>query len=119
MLILSFGCGKKTLTEERLVGSYHVKFPHGSENLLLKEDRTFVQIYASIGNGQPQTNTGTWDYDLKFNDVFLTGAVLHDKGNGQINTNLEKTVWSLLVTQTSDKISLCVDADRVYLFEKQ
>src|SRR5277367_6886631 len=86
ILIVCFGCKKEPLTEARLVGYYYVKFPHGSENLLLKDDKTFIQIYIPIENGRSQTNTGTWDFDLKFKDVFLTGAVLYVNGEGQTIT---------------------------------
>ena len=118
ILIVCFGCGKETIDETHLVGSYQVKFPHGSESLLLNKDKTFVQVYTRITDGKSETNAGTWNFDLKFKDVFLTGAVLYDNRKGQISTNLEKTMWELPVIQSFDQISLSIDGDRVYEFEK-
>src|SRR6185369_7070182 len=118
ILIVCFGCGKSALNESRLIGSYYVKFPHGIETLLLKDDKTFVQIYTRIENGQSQTNTGIWNFDSKFKDVILSGAVLYDNRQGQANTNLEKTVWDLPAIKRFEDISSSIDGEGVYEFQK-
>src|ERR1039458_5071328 len=107
--ILCFGCGKKTITEARLSGSYQVKFPHGNESLILNSDKTFVQIYTPKANGQADTNKGTWEFHSKYDDVILTGALLYDDRAGHANTNLERTVWDLPVMERFGQISLSID----------
>lgn len=72
------GCsdkGRVRVSDKDLVGTYVTEFTSGKEQLVLRSDRTYEQVFSSAKRGF--TNQGKWKSEyvlLEGTDVLLIGA---------------------------------------------
>jgi hypothetical protein len=62
------GCSMR-VPAETVCGTYVTSYPFGTETIILNPDETFVQRVA-IGQEQPSTVRGTWDFDPRRSRAF-------------------------------------------------
>jgi len=72
--MLFVGCST-TVATEKVYGTYVASYPFGTDAITLNRDGTFVQRVA-IGQEQPVTVHGTWDFDPKESRANFYGALV-------------------------------------------
>jgi hypothetical protein len=82
LLCALIGCGEPgrvRVSDRELVGDYVTEVAQGKEQLTLKPDKTYVQVFSS--SIRQLTNRGTWkssDDFLGGTEVELTGATISE-----------------------------------------
>lgn len=118
MVSLVAGCGPRTMNVEELVGTYVVKYRHGSEKLILKSDGTFTQDYMRLENGQSTTNSGKWEFWKEDRAILLRDAIEFDKWGEQGKQPSERIVWRIRIAKRFGKISLIIGEEGVLEYDK-
>jgi hypothetical protein len=112
-LLLGAGCRVKV---GELPGTYKVRYQHGSETLLLRNDGTFRQVYIPLNDGASMTNSGTWQFDKSDRAIVLRDVIQFDQW-GQQGNSAERIVWRIRIARFG-KLSLIIDEDVGLEYEK-
>ena len=118
-LLVAIGCRKsEPVAVSEIYGAYSIKYSHGSEQLVLRGDSTFIQTYTPISLGQSFTNQGRWQYNADGPSVYLADAMLFDSGANQKPAVPGRTGWVLQVLSSNRKIELQVNDQESLYFLK-
>jgi hypothetical protein len=79
------GCSMR-VPAETVCGTYVASYPFGTETIILNPDGTFVQRVA-IGQEQPLTVRGTWDFDPRRSRADFYGSVVVADGFDQLRSD--------------------------------
>ena len=120
LIFLISGCSVKVHIDE-MWGRYKLKYPYGSEELLLNKDGTYVQTVFINGEATPKVNTGKWEFDENHSRVILVNAMIVDDYFG----HLRPSYWEIKpglsifrVKKSFGRIKLIINPDQGFFFEK-
>jgi hypothetical protein len=122
-LVFSFllsGCYSK-VTLDDVLGNYKIRYPYGTEELLLANDGTYIQTILIDGETTSKTNKGKWEFWEKESEVVLNEAMIVDDGFGKIKPHYWENIpiaWNLNARKSFGKVSLLINPDQGFAFKK-
>jgi hypothetical protein len=95
-------CSKPQATD--IPGVYSARRSYGTENLHLRADGSYEQVFTSIS--LTRTNVGKWTFHPKQSFVALDAALLFDDGWGRQVSLVHTSTWALNVHGGPRSVSL-------------
>ena len=119
-LVFILGC-KNSFMVKDIQGTYVVKYPYGTELLVLKSGGIYEQLFAFNGETLRTINSGNWEIrNIDENQLVLHEPVIVDDGFGN-PTNLEKKkngIWPLRIKKSiTGKIHFPINEDLDFKFK--
>ena len=109
LLLLPFGCSRRTAPSSALPGVYTCKYSYATEQLTLSADGTYVQS-MQVANGQALTNRGVWQQSADKTSLQLRSAIVIDEGDRPAKTPF-KGDWLLAINFDGKRCEFIVNSD--------
>lgn len=122
-MFLNFGC-RSEITRTDLPGLYAVKYPYGIEQLNIKADGTYEQLFAKNGESLKIINKGKWEVirgdSWDANLLVLNEPVLIDDAFGSLSKLEQRSgVWQLRIRKSfHGEIYFPINDDQGFVFKK-
>ncbi len=112
-------CGPTTLSQRDIHGLYEVKYPYGTEVLMVFEDGDYTQVFTGK-DGTPIENKGKWILlGLNNRKLILHGALVVDDSTGHPASPPRKADWYLDIMGFPPNLRFEINPDLAFEFRKK
>jgi|SRR3990172_7953919 len=120
-VFLLLGCQSR-VDQKDLIGVYEVQYPYGMEQLHIRPDGSYEQLFALKGQALKSINDGKWE--ISYSDgqeLVLNNPVIVDDGFGKLSAMRKETgIWPLHFRKgISGRMFFPINEDQGFVFEKK